>query len=238
MAVGIPTKTSHGGALDAILREFDVWLLTLYRTANDNRLTMASAAVSDLVIKNIWDIFADGESRINEIRRTPDFHDAYARYRGLSYSFNCTDDVNAATEKIINLPVNHKFKTNHRVDFKLIQGALTGGLAEGTNYFVRTVDTANGTITLTTAEDGATDINLSNAVGTAEMVLNIKPDLVSLRTAIDAALDEIELNLTQRASTYNRANLEHDYSTRSTTETTTLRSKLLDVENLIDTTPA
>ena len=61
---------------------------------------------------------------------------------------------------------------------------------------------------------------------------------MSLRTALDAALDEIELNLTQRASTYNRANLEHDYSTRSTTDTTTLRTKLLDVENLIDTTPA
>lgn len=236
MAVGIPTSLSHDKAMTALVEEFNAILVNGKRVAETNRTAMAAGAVSDEVIENVWRHFAQAEKRIEEIRKAPDFHDAYARYRGLAYFFNCTDDVNAATDKIINLPVNHKFKTDHRVNFILNDGALTGGLAEDTNYFVRTVDQVNGTITLTATEGGATDINLTNATGTAEMVLNINPDLSNLRTAIDAALDEIELNLTQRAPSYDRTNVDFTWSTRSTTETGTLRTKLSDIEALIDTT--
>jgi len=236
MAVGIPTSSSHDKAMDQLLTEFNALLVNGKSRAVADRVAMAAGSVSDDVINNLWNVFAFAEYRILEIRRAADFHDAYARHRGLSFSFNCTDDVNAATDLITNLPTNHKFITNHRVDFKLIQGALTGGLSEDTNYFVRTVDAANGTITLTDSEDGVSDVNLTNATGTAEMILNIKPDLATLLTAIDAILDEIELNLTQRGTTYDRANLAHTYSTRDTTSTATLRSALSDFEALVDTT--
>jgi len=223
--------------MDSAVNEFNNWMVTLARSANTRRLEMAAGAVGDDAILDVWQKFADGEYRINEIRRLPDFHDEYSRYRGLAHTFNCTDDVNAATDKINGLPARHKFKTDHRVDFRIKEGALPGGLSENTNYFVRTVDSANGTVTLTAAEGGSSDIDLTNATGNAEMLLNIKPDLSNLLTAIDAVLDEIELNLTQRGVTYDRVNQETDYSTRDTTATSTLRTKLLDVENLIDTTP-
>jgi hypothetical protein len=238
MAVGIPTSTSHGSAMDSLVTEFNAILVNGERKARESRIAMASGPVSDLLIREVWEHFAYAEFRIEEIRRTSDFHDEYARHRGLSFFFNCTDDVNAATDKIINLPDNHKFKQDHRVDFKLIQGALTGGLSEGVNYFLRTIDSPNGTVTITTTEGGASDINLSNATGTAEMILNIKPDLSPLRTAIGAALTEIETNLTQRATTYDRENLEHTFSTRTAVETATLRTKLSDIEALIDVVAA
>jgi len=233
---GIPTSESHDKSMESLLNEFNNILITLYRTANEQRLAMSAGAVGDDIIKLVWDRFAGAESRVLQIRRAPDFHDAYARYRGLAFTFNCTDDINASTEKIINLPTNHRFKTDTRVDFRIIEGALPGGLSENTNYWIRSVDAAGGTVTVTTTEGGGTNIDLSNAVGMAEMLLNIKPDLSSLITDIDEVLDEIELNLAQRATTYDRANLEHDYDTRSTVDTSTLRTKLLDVENLIDTT--
>lgn len=235
---GLPTSDSHGSSMDSVLNEFNNWLKTLYTTANTRRTEMAAAAVSDAVIKEIWDRFANAEDRLLEIRRTADFHDAYARYRGLSYEFHCTNNVNAATDKITDLPTNHKFKTDHRVDFTTLEGSLPGALAEDTNYWIRTAGAALGTVTLTTEEGGASDINLTNATGRARMNLNIKPDLSALFTAIDAVLDEIELNLAQRATTYDRPNLEHDYTTRSTVETATLRTKLQDVEDLIDVTEA
>lgn len=238
MAVGIPTSTSHGKPMIDLLGEFNGLLVTLERVARENRILMAASSVSDEIIKTVWERFAYCESRLLEIRRTPDFHDEYARFRGLSYAFNCTDDVNAATDKIINLPVNHRFKTNHRVDFKINEGALPGALAEGTNYFIRTVDTANGTVTLTTVEDGTTDFDLTNATGNAEMILNIKPDLSTLITAVDDVLDEIEVNLAQRAPTYDRPNLSYTFSTRTTVETASLRTKLSTVEGLIDVVEA
>jgi len=232
MPVGIPTSVSHDKAIIELLGEFNHLLVQSERIARENRIAMAAGAVSDLVIKNVWDWFANAEFRIDEIRRTPDFHDEYARYRGLAYTFNCTDDISAANDRVLNLPANHRFKTDHRVEFILNEGALPSPLAENTNYFVRTV--LNQALTLTTTESGGTDINLLNGVGTAEMVLNIKPDLGSLRTNIDLVLDEIELNLTQRATTYDRLNVEHTYSTRSSVETATLQTRLQDVEDLID----
>jgi hypothetical protein len=238
MAVGIPTSVSHDKAMDGLLNEFNSLLVQGEKRARENRIAMAAGVVSDEVIRGVWEYFANAEYRINQIRRTPDFHDAYARFRGLAYSFNCTDDINAAQDKVINLPANHKFKTDHRVDFKISEGALPIGLAEDTNYFVRTVDAANGTLTLTTTEGGGSDININNGTGTAEMLLNIKPDLANLLTAMDAILDEIESSLTQRATTYDRANLGHVYSTRSTVETATLRTTFTDFENLVDIIPA
>ncbi len=231
---GIPTSESHNKSMGSVLSEFNQILVQLERTARENRILMAAGSVSDVAIKGIWDTFASAEDRILDIRRTPDFHDSYARYRGLSYSFNCTDDINAAQEKIINLPANHKFKTDHRVDFVIVEGSLPGGLSEGTNYWVRTVDAAGGTVTLATTEGGGSDINLSNGTGQAVMALNIKPDLASLITAVDDVLDEIEANLTQRASTYDRINLEHDYSSRTTGDTAALRTDFSAIEALID----
>lgn len=231
---GIPTSASHNGSMETLMSEFNQIVVQLERTSRESRIVMAAGSVSDVVIKNVWDIFANGEDRLLDIRRAPDFHDQYARYRGLTYSFNCTDDINAAQEKITNLPVNHKFKTDHRVDFTIVEGALPGGLSENTNYWVRTVDAVNGTLTLATTEGGGSDINLSNGVGQAIMALNIKPDLSALFTAIDVVLDEIEANLTQRGSTYDRPNLEHDYSFRTTGDTAALRSDFSDVEALID----
>ena len=238
MAVGIPTSVSHDKAMDTLLNEFNSLLVQGELKARTNRIAMAAGEVGDDAIKDLWKIFADTEYRIGEIRRTPDFHDAYARFRGLSYSFDCTDDVNAATDKIQNLPTNHKFKTNHPVDFKINEGVLTGGLAENTNYYVRTVDAVNGTITLTTTEDGVADISLTNAIGNAEIILNIKPDLAALLTAIDAILDEIELSLAIRAQTFDRANLVTVFSTRTIIETTTLQAKFSDFEALVDVVPA
>lgn len=235
---GLPTSVSHNLSVENLSRLFDSILIRLSNTANSNRVAMAAGAVGDDAIKSLWDVFAKGEADIDEIRRTPDFQDNYARHRGLAYTFNCTDDVNAANDRIINLPTNHKIKVDHRVDFKIREGALPGGLAEGTNYWVRTIDSANGFITLTTTEGGATDINLTNGTGIAEMIVNIKPDLSALRTDIDQVLDEIELNLTQRGTTYDRPNWAHTASTRSTVETATLRTLLQDVEDLIDLTEA
>jgi len=238
MAVGIPTQLSHNKPSFDLLKEFNSILVTAERVARENRILMAAGNINDSIISDVWKFFANSENRIDEIRRTPDFQDEYARYRSLSFFFNCTDDVNAAQDKIINLPINHKFKTNHRIDFKLVQGALTGGLSENTNYFVRTVDAAAGTITLTDSEDGVSDINLTNGTGTAEMILNIKPDLAALRTAIDAALDEIEANLVQRAYTYDRPNVDFTYSTRSSGETSSLQTMLSNIEALIDVVAA
>lgn len=238
MAVGIPTSVSHDKAMDGLLNEFNAILVQGEKKARDNRILMAAGSVSDLIIRDVWEFFAKAEYRVLQIRRTPDFHDEYARHRGLAYFFNCTDDVNAATDKIINLPDNHKFKTDHRVDFKITEGALPGGLSENTNYFVRTVDAANGTVTLTATEGGGTDIDLTNGTGTAEMILNIKPDLASLIIALDAILDEIELNLTQRSTTYDRGNLTHTYLTRAIVDTATLRTKLTDFESLVDVVAA
>jgi len=235
---GIPTSSSHDKPMADLLKEFNSILITAERVARENRILMAAGNVDDSVIVGVWKFFANSELRVNEIRRTPDFHDEYARYRGLSFSFNCTDDINAAQDKIINLPTNHKFKTDHRVDFVIAEGVLPGGLAEVTNYFVRTVDAAAGTLTLTTSEGGASDINLTNGIGNAEMVLNIKQDLSAIRTAFDAALDEIELNLTQRAYTYDRPNVDFTYSSRTTGDTATLRAKLSDIEALIDVVAA
>lgn len=229
---GIPTSLSHGNPMVDLLREFASTMIASEAEARTSRIAMAAGPVSDELIRTTWEFFADAESRINEIRRAPDFHNEYARFRGLAYSFNCTADINAATDAIINLPDNHKFKTDHRVDFILNDGALTGGLTVGTNVFVRTV--ATNTLTLTATEGGGADINLTNATGTAEMLVNIKPDLASLRTAIDAALDEIELDLTIRATTYDRSNVVHTYSTRSSVETATLQTKMTDIEALID----
>lgn len=231
---GIPTSESHNKSIDSVMHEFNGILVNIERNARETRLAMAESSVSDLVVKNSWDIFANAENRILDIRRTPNFHDAYARYRGLSYKFNCTDDINAAQEKITSLPTNHKFKTDHRVDFTIIEGSLPGGLSEGTNYWIRSVDAVNGTITLSTTEGGGSDINLSNGVGMAVMNLNIKPDLSALITAIDVVLDEIEANLVQRATTYNRTTLSHDYSGRPTLETVDVRSDYSDIETLID----
>lgn len=232
--VGIPTSKSRGNNITQLLDQFNAILEGLEDECRTKRILMAAGAVEDDVVYSLWITLAMAEANINTIRKTPDFHDSYARYRGLSYAFHCTNDINAATDKVINLPVNHLFVTNDPVDFVIREGSLPGGLSEDTNYFVRTVDAANGTLTLTTALDGATDINLTNGTGTAEMILNIKPNLASLRTAIDVALDEIELNLAIRAATYDRANLDLTYSTRSTVDTTTLQSDLQDIENLID----
>lgn len=231
---GIPTSESHDKSVESIMSEFNQILVNLERTARENRIVMAAGSVSDVIVKDIWESYASGEDRLLELRRTPNFHDEYARYRGLTYQFNSTDDINAAQEKITNLPTNHKFKTDHRVDFLIVEGALPGGLSEGTNYWVRTVDAVGGTITLTTTEGGGSDINLSNGVGVAIMNINIKPDLSSLFTAVDAVLDEIEANLPQRASSYDRPNLEHDYSFRAVGDTAALRSDFSDVEDLID----
>lgn len=236
MPVGIPTSSSHDRALADLLAEFNNLLVVSERVAREARVAMAAGAVTDLQIREVWDWFANADSRIEEMRRSPDFHDEYARYRGLAFSFNCTDDINAGTDRIINLPNNHRFKLDQRVDFRLIDGALPGGLSEGVNYFVK--DPTLAGLKLTATEGGATNINLLNGVGTAEMLVNIKPDLASLRTAIPAALDEIELNLVQRATTYDRANVSHTYSTRSTAETANLRTLLQDIENLIDVAPA
>lgn len=231
---GIPTSESHNKSMDSVLSEFNSILVNIERNSRETREAMAEGSVSDLVIKNSWDIFANAEDRILDIRRTPDFHDAYAKYRGLSYKFNCTDDINAAQEKITNLPANHKFKTDHRVDFIIVEGSLPSGLSEGTNYWVRTVDAANGTVTLATTEGGGSNINLSNATGMAVMNLNIKPDLAALITAIDVVLDEIEANLVQRATTYNRSILSHTHLGRTIGETANVRSDYSDIETLID----
>jgi len=236
MASKLPTSTSHGISTDSAANKFNVLIVEAYNRCETDRTLMAAGVVGDDVILRLWDRLANIESEIKEIRRLPDFHDKYADYRGLQFQFNCTDDVNAATDKITNLPANHKFITDTRVDFTILEGALPGGLSEGTNYFIRTVDASGGTVTLTTTEGGGTDINLSNGIGVAFMTLNIKPDLADLLTALDAALDEIELNLTQRAVTYDRVNLEVDYSTRDTTSTGTLRTKLQDIEDLINMT--
>jgi hypothetical protein len=231
---GIPTTSSHSNAVAALISEANALLINGERLARVSRIDMAAGSVDDIVIKDVWDFFSRMESRLLEIRTASDFHDEYARDRGLAYAFNCTDDINASTEKIINLPANHKFKTDHRVEFILIQGSLTSGLSEGTNYWVRTVDKPNGTITLTTTEGGGSDINLSNATGTAEMIVNIKPDYSSILTAVDAILDEVEANLALRLFAYDRANLDYTYSTRTTGNTATLRTKFSDLEALID----
>lgn len=235
---GIPTRTSHGLSVTDLGSAASSTFILLHERSANARVAMAAGAVGDDVIRDLWQQLAGHEADLLEYRRASDFHDEYARYRGLAYVFDSTADVNAATDKIINLPVNHKFKTDHRVDFRIIEGALPGGLAEDTNYWLRTIDSPNGTTTLTTTEGGASDINLTNGTGRAEMILNIKPDYASLLTAVDAALDEIELNLTQRAPTYDRANLDFTYSTRSTVDTATLRTKLSDIEALIDVVAA
>lgn len=232
MVIGIPTSKSHDRAIDALLNEFNAILVNGERVARETRIAMAAGAVTDLVIRDMWDKFARHEDRINQIRRIPDFHDQYARFRGLSYNFNSTDDVQAALDQIRNLPDNHKFKTDHRVDFKINEGSLPGGLAENTNYFVRTI--SSNALTLTTSEGGGSDIDLTNGVGTAEMLLNIKPDLGALRTSLGDIITEIETNLIQRSTTYDRPNLEHIYSTRSSGETAALQADLATFEALID----
>lgn len=236
MVVGIPTSVSHDKAMADLLDEANALFVNSERVARENRVLMAAGTVSDEVIENVWRFFARTEKRLNEIRTAPDFHDEYARYRGLAYSFDSTADVNAATDAIINLPDNHKFKLDNRIEFRILEGALPGGLSEGTNYFGRTVGTT--TLTLSATESGGSNVNLTNGTGRAEMLVNIKPDYASLRTAVDAVLDEIELNLTQRAPTYDRANVDFTFSTRTIAQTATLRTKLTDVENLIDTIAA
>lgn len=236
MVVGLPTIKSHDRAIVDLLGEAASIFVNSENTARLRRIDMAAGTVDDDLIANLWQNFASWKIRLDQIRRAPDFHDEYARYRGLSYTFNCTDDVNAATDKIINLPDNHKFKTDNRVEFRINEGALPGGLSEATNYFIRTVGTTD--VTITTTEGGGADVNLTNGTGQAEMLVNIKPDYASLRTAVDAVLTEIETNLTQRAPTYVQASADFSYSTRSTVETATLRTKLTDVENLIDTVAA
>ena len=232
---GIPTTSSHDRNMDDLLHEFNGKIIEAYNICNSNRTDMAAGAVGDDTIKELWNRLADIHTSINRIRKTSNFADEYAKARGLVYRFNCTDDVNAATEKITNLPANHGFLTDHRVDFSIIEGALPGGLSEETNYWVRTVDAPNGTITLSATEGGASDINLSNGTGKAWMRLNIRPDISSLVTALATALTEIETNLTQRSSTYgSRTTQEHTYSTRDTTATATLRGDLQDIEDLID----
>lgn len=236
MAVrGIPTTAARGGRKDMneILREFDAILINLNSMASQNRAAMIAGDVGDDVIANVWLSLAQAKKRIEEIRKMPDFQDEYARFMGLAYTFDCSDDVNAATDVIRNLPDNHPFVKNDPVDFLLIDGALTGGLSVGVNYFVRTVDV--NTITLTDALDGISDINLSNAVGSAQMIVNIKPNLAALRSGIDVALTQIQENLAQRAYGYDQPNVDFTYSTRSTLDTGTLQDDLLDIVNLIDT---
>ena len=238
---GIPTSVSHSKDVAQLMTEFNAILINSERIARENRILMAAGSVSDLTIKNVWEHFAHVEDRINEIRRTPDFQDNYARHRGLAYTFNCLNsgsggDIQAAQDKILNLPTNHKFKTDTRVDFKLIEGTLPGGLSEGTNVWIRTVAATD--VTLSATEGGASDINLTGNTGMAEMVANIKPDLANLRTNIDLLLDEIELNLTQRGTTYDRPNITHTYSTYTTANTATLRGLFSDIEADIDVVAA
>lgn len=234
---GIPTSKSHDRDVAQLATEFNAILINSERIARENRILMAAGPVSDLIIKTVWEHFASAEDRINEIRRTPDFQDNYARHRGLAYTFNCTDDITGgAQDQIENLPTNHKYKTDMRVDFRLIEGVLPNNLDEGTNYWVRTVNATD--LTLTTTEGGGSNINLTTAVGMAEMLINIKPDLATLRTDIDLALDEIEANLTQRGTTYDRPNIDHTYSTYSSANTAALRTILSDIEAGIDVVAA
>ena len=235
---GIPTTQSHDRNMDDLCHEFNSKIIEAYNVCNSNRVAMAADAVGDNSIKELWNRLSDIHTRINTIRRAANFADQYAKQRGLTYRFDCTADINAATDKIINLPANHLWLTDHRVDFSIIEGALPGGLSEDTNYWVRTVDSPSGTITLSATEGGVSDINLTNGTGKAIMRLNIRPDINTLVTNLDAALDEIEANLTQRASTYGDRTIQaHTYSTRSTTETAALRTDLQAIEDKIDVTP-
>ena len=233
---GIPTTLSHGPAFSDLLPQASALFQQLYSNCNAKRIAMAAGAVSDEIILDLWIFLANAESRLLEYRKAPNFHDEYARWRGLSYRFNCTGDVNAATDRIINLPDNHKFKLDHRVEFIVQDGALPGGLSPATNYWLRDIQT--NAVGIGATEGAASNINLTNGTGTAELLQNFRPDYASLLTAVDAALDEIELNLTQRAPTYVRANLDLSYSTRDTTATATLRTKLQDIEDLIDAVAA
>jgi len=228
---GIPTNASHPSLQDVLVQAAALFE-QCELVAGAKRTEMAAGAVGDDVVNETWVFFASAEAQLKDFRKNANFHDAYARFKGLSYRFNCTDDVNAGNDRIINLPDNHKFKADHRVEFIIQNGALPTNLSEGTNYWVR--DLQLNALGVTTSEGGASNVNLTNATGTAEMLVNIRPDYNQLLTAVDAVLDEIELNLTQRAPSYDRANLGFTYSTRSTVETATLRTKLQDVENLID----
>lgn len=236
---GIPTRKSHDRAIAQLLDEADSLFILAAELSAAVRIEMAAGPVGDDRVSHLWQSCAEWKIRLNEFRRAPDFHDEYARYRGLSYTFDSTDDVNAAgaQEKIINLPDFHRFKADHRVEFRIIEGALAGGLSEGVNVWV--FEPLQTALSLTAAEGGAGGkINLSNAVGRAEMLVNIRPDYASLRTAVDDVLTEIETNLTQRAPVYDQANADFTYSTRSSVETAALRTDLAAVEALIDTITA
>lgn len=229
---GIPTRKSHDRALTALMDEADSVFIIMEELSSAVRAEMIAGAVGDDRISHLWQSFAEWKSRLNEFRRAPDFHDAYARYRGLAYTFDCTDNVNAATDKITGLPDFHRFKVDHRIEFRIIEGVLPTNLSEGTAYWGR--NPGQNDVELFSAEGGGTIINLTNAVGRAEMLVNIRPDYGSLRTAVDAVLTEVETNLTQRAPTYDQANADFTYSTRSSIETANLQSDLADVVALID----
>ena len=233
---GIPTSLSHGKAIPEILAEINGILVNGERVARLNRIDMAAGPVSDEVIRTVWHHFADAESRLTDIATSPDLRDDYAQYRGLYYEFNCDTNINATNDTITGLPNGHKFKTDHRLKFKLIDGTLPGGITETAHFWGRTIGTT--TMTISATEGGASDVDLTAGSGTAAVYVNIKQEYQSILVAIDAILDEIEANLAIRGTTYNRANLREDYSTRDSTATATLRTKLSDFEALIDTVAA
>lgn len=233
---GAPTSLSHGKAIDDILTEVNSIFVNSERLARETRLDMVAGPVSDEVVRVVWHHFANAESRLTDIATYPDLRDDYANYRGLYYEFNCNTNINATNDTITGLPSGHKFKTDHRLKFKLIDGTLPGGLSETSHFWGRTI--GNTTITVAATEGGASDVDLTTGSGTAAMYVNIKQEYQAILVAIDAILDEIEANLGIRQTTFNRPILREDYSTRSPAETATLRTKFSDLEALIDIIPA
>jgi hypothetical protein len=233
---GAPTSISHGKSVPALLDEINSIFVNGERTARTNRIAMAAGPVSDEVIRVVWHHFANAEVRLTDIATAPDLRDDYAKHRGLYYEFNSSTNIDAGNDTITGLPANHKFKTDHRLKLKLIDGTLPGGLTETDHFWGRTIGST--TMTVSATEGGGSDVDLTTGSGTAAIYVNIKQEYQAILVAMDAILDEIEANLEIRGTTFDRPNLEEDYSTRSTADTATLRTKFSDLEALIDIIPA
>lgn len=238
-STGIPLKLRYDRVVTAIQRA------RLISTNERNLLNSGNTSI-ERIIDFIYIPFTASSDNggiwktISEFSTGKAFHNFYSSqlFQRLSYSPN---DANLTTDRVV-LDGN-LFSLNAKVEWQG-SGVPPAPLVKGTNYWIK--DKQGNGVSFSATEGGAKIALTDQGSGSTFVSLRLSQDFSDLITAIEAVIDEIINIVPVTTGTLELRNLIFDKNllTSSTglenasltpAQTSVLRTKLLDVTNVIGT---
>lgn len=239
--MGLPNTASQTDTIDSDVKRLNTTLVQVRRISVNQKAALAAGPVSiDTIVSAIYVPFvSDFWPTITELKGKPQVLDRYYEQIGRRILVD-PDDTNLTTDRVV-LDGN-RFAVSDPVQ---LQGSGTPptGLVKGTNYFVfdKQGDGVSFKATL-----GGGKIDLTGAGSGAVWVeYRAIPDLNTLETALEAAIDEIITLIPVTTTTLEIRSQKFDKAlaqgttgleevTQTAVQTATLQTKLQDTTDTID----